>query len=297
MKYFCTYFDKNFLIRGLALYESLIQNCPDFKLFVLCFDDETFSLLQKMNLENLELISLSDFEDPELLRVKNTRTNVEYFWTCTPSLSLYVLKKNPQINMVAYLDADMYFYTSPEAIYTEFGQNSIMIIPHNYSPDQKSKEKTSGIYNVGMLIFRNDKNGLDCLNWWRDRCIEWCFDRYEDGKFGDQVYLNDWPNRFEGVYVLKNLGVNVASWNIKNFLNDAYNWPLLFYHFHGLKIYLSKNKIKFYPIQILDVSIYETYRKAIDAAYRKILSLDPNWKYGFVKKLGFLRYIKQSLIK
>ena len=33
--------------------------------------------------------------------------------------------------------------------------------------------------------------GLKALKWWRDRCLEWCYARIEDGKFGDQFYIED----------------------------------------------------------------------------------------------------------
>jgi hypothetical protein len=59
--------------------------------------------------------------------------------------------------------------------------------------------------------------GMAVLNWWRDRCIEWCYARSEEGKFGDQKYLDDWTTRFDSVHVLEHLGGGIAPWNVQQY--------------------------------------------------------------------------------
>ncbi len=309
MRNFCTYFDKNYLLRGLALYDSLLANCPNFTLWILCMDEETHNLLSKMKLEKVRLIKLSDFEDEKLLAVKKDRSKVEYYWTCTPSLPLYVFKQDPNIETIAYLDADLFFYSSPEPIFEEFGNKSIMIIPHRYSEDQAWRETTSGTYNVSMLIFRNNAEGLACLQWWRERCLEWCKATYENGKLGDQMYLNQFPSLFNDVHVLKHEGANVAPWNIRSYsvFEERKNFyvknnktkevsPLIFYHFHSFPLYLSKNKIHPYPIKVLDQHIYSKYLKTLKTTYNKICTLSP-WSFGFDQKLSIIRRIKQYIVR
>ena len=103
-----------------------------------------------------------------------------------------------------------------------------------------------GIYNVGWVTFRRDEFGLECLEWWRERCLEWCYDKMEEERFADQKYLNDWPDRFRGVVVLQHKGAGLAPWNWMNYhirFHDQRitvdNQPLIFFHFHGLKIFSS----------------------------------------------------------
>ncbi len=240
---FCTLFDKNYLYKGLALYQSLNAHCKKFTLWILCMDDITYSILEKMQLENVRLIPLKDFEDDDLRKVKRERTVAEYCWTCTSPLIIYVMQRESQTDHVAYLDADLFFYSNPYPIYDEFCNNSILIIEHRFSPQYKSMEATSGIYNVSMVIFRNDTYGLECLNWWKEQCLKACHLDAKAGYAGDQKYLDDWPSRFKNVVILQHKGSGLAPWNIFNYRINAVNGKiyvdsdeLIFYHFHSLQI-------------------------------------------------------------
>lgn len=111
MLHFCTYFDINYIHRGLALYRSLELHAPAFTLWILCFDDRTYGVLESLNLPKARLIRRQDFEagDSRLVGASHDRSIVEYYWTCTPSLPLYILRRQPDINAISYLDADLFF--------------------------------------------------------------------------------------------------------------------------------------------------------------------------------------------
>lgn len=245
MHYYCTYFDRRYLLRGLALYQSLKRHAEPFQLWALCFDDWSAQVLTKLAQPDLHPIALADFErgDAALLAAKPARSKVEYYFTCSPSLPLYVFQQRPEIDLLTYLDADLFFFSGPEPIFAEMGDASILISEHRYPPHLKSME-IHGIYNVGLLTFRRDDRALACLRRWREQCLDWCFDRPEDGKYADQKYLDDWPERFAGVQVLQHKGAGLAPWNWANYDIQARpdgrilvdDQPLIFFHFHGLKI-------------------------------------------------------------
>ena len=275
------------------MYYSLKKHCPQANLWILAMSDEAYNILQKMKLKDVTLIKLSDFEDKQLLAIKNTRAPVEYMWTLTPSLPLYIFKKNPALKMISYIDADCFFYSNPKPLYDELGEKSILLIEHRYSSDRRAWEKTSGRFNVSLLIFRRDFNGLKALRWWRDRCIEWCYSRYENGKLGDQMYLNDWPSRFNSVHILQHKGGGMAPWNIRNYQISQKNSqlfidedPLIFYHFHALKIFsqydfeLSSG----YNLSKQEESlVYKPYLEAIRRAIIRVNKIDKDFYSGFSK--------------
>lgn len=243
---YCTYFDRNYLIKGLALISSLIRHEPaQFTLYVVCLDELTRVILDRLDIANVITVPLHEIEygDEQLARARRDRSLVEYYWTMTPTIILRLLDRVPKEDVLTYLDADLFFYSSPDPIFSEFAEKSVLIHKHRFTPSLQWMDK-HGIYNVGLLCFRNDDLGRIALKWWRERCNEWCYARIEDGKFGDQLYLNDWPERFGGVHVLEHVGAGVGPWNHEQYhysldTNGRPNvdkLPLIFYHFHALSI-------------------------------------------------------------
>ncbi|UFS69724.1 hypothetical protein LPW11_17735 [Geomonas sp. RF6] len=298
---FCTLFDHNYLYKGLALYHSLRAFTPTFTLWVLALSDEAYELLERMSLENVRLVRLEDLEDEELRRAKRNRSAVEYYWTLSPSLPLYVLKEDAGIDAVTYIDADCFFFSDPEPLYREMGDASVLVIEHRYSEERKAWEKTSGRFNVQFLVFKRDEIGMSVLTKWRSQCNEWCYYREEEGRFGDQMYLDAWPREFPGIHILQHKGGGLAPWNIKNYrlqkcgarvLVDAD--PLVFYHFHALRIYSRRafEPAVGYTFTGNELAlVYKPYQDALKRAMSQVALYDPSFAHGFTGRDGLARRV------
>ena len=64
---YCTYFDKNYLSRGLALYNSLLKNHKNkFHLYIIVFDKFTYDFLEKKNFKFITCVYYQELENKEL---------------------------------------------------------------------------------------------------------------------------------------------------------------------------------------------------------------------------------------
>jgi hypothetical protein len=290
MRYYCTYFDHNYLPRGLALYYSLRRHAPDFELWVLCLSGQCHEWLTQKKLPGIRPISLEEFEqaDHDLLCAKQNRSIVEYYFTCSPSLPRFVFAHASQADLVTYLDSDLYFFRDPEPVFAEIGARSVAIIAHRFPPALKHLEET-GIYNVGWVSFRRDEKARACLEWWRARCLEWCYDKVEPGRYADQKYLDQWPSLFEGVATLENKGANLAPWNLANyqirFIDGRVRVDsdeLVFFHFHGFQPvnpWLYDPRLKRFgarPGRVVRRHIFLPYWAALQRAQREVQTVGPS---------------------
>jgi len=253
MENFCTLFDSNYLSRGLLLHESLNRNISRFHLFIFAFDQLTCDILKSLLLESVTVISLEEFENEKLLEAKKTRSRAEYCWTCTSSTIDYVLEIY-KVQACTYLDADLFFYGSPEVLLGELqnGKN-ILITEHRFSSFAKLfEQRRAGRFCVQFITFADIADSRKILDIWKNQCIDWCYARYEDGKFGDQKYLENWPEQYENVHVLEHEGGGIAPWNARQFhyvLTDdklyGIRWAsgerfeVVFFHFHFVRLLKS----------------------------------------------------------
>ncbi len=246
---FVTLFDKGYLSRGLALYESLKNSCREsFVLHILAMDEYVADYFREHKKPEIVVETVSDYIEvyPELSEIREERTRAEFCWTLSP-YSLYYTINKFHLQHCIYLDSDCYFYHDPGEIIREMQDCSVLITEHNYTPEY-DQSATSGKFCVQFMVFKNDDNGMKVLEWWKSRCREWCYNRFEDGKFGDQRYLDDWESRFaEIVYNCNDLGCGVAPWNCQKYeivrqddtlcVRDRISKtvrPLVFFHFHGM---------------------------------------------------------------
>jgi hypothetical protein len=220
-----------------------MERSPSSRLFILACDDQVFAQVQALG-NGAVPVRLSDVESycPALLAVKGSRQLKEYYATISPVLPLFLFDRFG-MDKVFYTDADMAFWSEPEEIEAVMGDSSLMVTDHGFEPPRCGVR-----FNVGTLGYRNDLNCREFLEWWRDRCIEWCYwTTLPDGRCADQGYLNilhDQPNRFKGVLSCPHPGINLGPWGIgrhtisleagKLRMDGKHN--LVCYHYHEFRM-------------------------------------------------------------
>ncbi len=168
------------------------------------------------------------------------------------------------------------------------------------------------------MTFRNEASSLRVLDKWRKQCIEWCYARYEDGKFGDQKYLDEWPLLYDNTHILEHPGGGVAPWNLDSYRlftgsnsikgtvhKTGSEFDLVFYHFQYVKFLQNKtfdigwyhisslNKKILYRPYLLKIEEIETKLQTVYSDYhRTITSFNTDgfknkMKVGFKKIFGY----------
>ena len=254
---FTTVSDKNYLDRGIALYESIIKFVENFKLYYLCLDDET---LNKWNeIGDNRVIGLhieTEFEnnkDFQTLKANNTSVPIgmpaEYyqvnnlfpgysdFHFALGSFFTYHIMEKENPNEILYVDSDIVFYCTPQLIFDAIGNKSIGIIKHRHN----KVGCIAGGYNVGIVYFKNDEIGRSCLKWWRDCVMDKSNPWFKThGGCGDQKYLELFESMFGNVKILDEDIGHAAPWNFSlyQYCDDwtLIRWegeiqPLVFIHF------------------------------------------------------------------
>lgn len=290
MSHYCTAFDQAFLAPGIALWRSLARHEPGAVLWVLALDAVTAELLGELADPRLRVVPLAELErdDPALVAAKDSRSWVEYVFTLSPCWPRWLMTRRPEIDRLTCLDADLFFFANPAPVHAamDAAGASVLVTRHGFPPWLRHYER-HGAYNVGFLSFRRDAAGLGCLDDWRTRCLAWCRDRVEDGKYADQGYLDEWPARLgSALLVLDHPGVNLAPWNWDGRTVVSRRWVeeggLIAFHFARFRPLLGGHWWHSGQLDYgimpwsLRQAIYGPYWHALRAARAEISAIRPN---------------------
>jgi hypothetical protein len=276
-EHFVTLFDSTFLPNGVALHKSLTRHAGDFHLWVICMDETTERAITALKLEHVSLLPLATVETHELLTVKKNRSIAEYCWTLTPFSIDFVFDRDPSIQRVTYLDADVWFARSPSELLAEMESTGaqLLITPHAYSAEHAANVRF-GTYCVQFMPFNRD-GSREVRTDWQTKCLDWCHAVAEPNRFGDQKYLDTWTEQFpELVHVLESVEKTQAPWNAVDF--DAVD--AVMYHFHRLRLASeSRAFVGTYRIPYKTITtLYRPYLADIKSANEDLAELGFNFK-------------------
>lgn len=280
--FYCTIVDRNYVLRGLTLYNSFIPSIENKTFGFFCIDEKAVEMLKELKLKNAWIVGPEEFETAELLAVKKTRAINEYCWTCKPAVLLYAAQRDPSFDWLIYLDSDMMAFADPDLGLNLEDDVHVNLTLHNPSNRYFAEMiPTVGTCNAGYAAFRNSQTGLAASQWWLGQCLQSCPKVPSENAYADQKYFDDIADVFEGVNYTSLIGLNAGPWNSltaevreKEGQVTIDGQPLILYHFQGLKAY-SPSFFDLYTASIkiptdLKKYVFMKYVREMRKAYTQI---------------------------
>ncbi len=158
---YCTYSDKDNLLKALSLINSIVRNSESAKQYIICMDELSRLLINKLKIPNVQTIALHEIiANDELL--KNSKIHFESLDNkalLTFSIIEYLIA-NSESEHICFVDSSTYFFASPEEIWTSLTIDSNLyklsknkeIIFISTAKSEKSKESISRIKHA--LLFK-----------------------------------------------------------------------------------------------------------------------------------------------
>jgi hypothetical protein len=250
------------------------------KFSVLAMDDRTFDYLISLKIPNVQLTRLCDFVDERFQELISSRPFRELCWTAASCFTRSIYRSDSESDFIIYVDSDCYFFTDISKLIYNWNEGSnIFIHEHRYSPLRIEWEKTSGVFNVGVVGFRQGSTeALACLDRWRLQVLNSCELKPDEGLCGDQGYLNEWPGLYPGLQIMNGAGEGAAPWNVeplqarldeKQVLIEGQE--LVFYHFHALEPGINRKLRILISSLALGYSIPSSIRRFVYKPYLRHL--------------------------
>lgn len=290
----------NYLAQAKTLGDSLLKFNPDVD-FVIGLVDKLHAEIDYRFFDPYEILPYDKIEGSLFSEMLSQYNVIEFNTAVKPFYFEFLFNRYGPGTLVYYLDPDIACYGSFEELNNLLVQNTYLITPHLTQPFEKvsgfeTMILNTGIYNLGFIGIRHSDDSMRFLRWWQARLKTLCLIDYQRGLFVDQIWINFITVLFDGAFVLKSPGYNMACWNFHErkllesdgvyTVNDQ-NTPLIFFHFSGFKPTDMKYICKFKsPEFTLDArpdlsGIFHRYAQALNENnYATLSKLKLQLKFG-----------------
>lgn len=281
-QHFATVFDSSYLVQALVMADSLLRQNPSSIIWMFCVDDDAVRVVEEVakGAPRLRSVSVSSVEGVKLNSLRTQRAIGEFCWTLTPYLPTWVTRMDSNASVVTYVDADMYFLANPSELISEFEASaaSALVTEHSYASEY-DQTRSSGRFCVQFNSFKVPE-ASDILDRWQWQVADWCFAKFEGGKMGDQMYLDEWPQRYgKRIAIVGPTGEFQGPWNARRFPPSS----AIAYHFHGL-LWSTRGRVHMGNYYVPQATVEYLYRPYLEALSRKRHSLKQHFNVDFLAK-------------
>ncbi|GAA4333842.1 hypothetical protein [Flaviaesturariibacter amylovorans] len=229
--------------------ETFIPLHPDVRFYVVLVEplDAHTTAAATALLPEANLLFPSHLPETERASIKPDYNFFEACCAYRPFFADLLFSADYGVERLIYMDSDLLQYESIEPAFAHLQQYNFLLTPHTTAPTPLSEVEHEigmnrcGIYNAGFIGMKRSPETERFLQWWKDRMRQLCVVELSRGLFVDQIWLNLLPLYFEGVFIEKDPGYNVAYWNFfERPLARSGNRittkgrPLRFVHYSGL---------------------------------------------------------------
>jgi hypothetical protein len=235
-----------YLAKARVLAKSVKKYIPDATFILILSDKIPVGFVQE-NEPFDEVITIDNLGIPvENLNIWIYMHSVVELCTAVKGQALYNLLE--KYEKVIYIDPDIAVFNDLHILDNLLDQYDIIFTPHLTVPEENDRDIKNneicsmqhGVYNFGFFAVRANENGKSYAKWYRDRLLNYCIDDIPNGLFTDQRWGDIAPAFFDNLYIWKDPGANVSTWNLthrhvtkKDNVYYVNGTPLLFYHFSG----------------------------------------------------------------
>jgi hypothetical protein len=252
----------NYLPKARVLAASVKKFHPEAQFHLILSD----IIPQWLVIENEPFDSIITIEELSIPDLKSWIFKHSIVEMCTgvKGLAFKEIIKRYNCDKLFYFDPDMVIFSRLDSLLDKLNSYSILLTPHQTEPEESNEAVVDneicslrhGVFNLGFLGIKSSKEGQRFLDWWSNRCLNFCYDDIAGGLFTDQRWVDLVTAFFTDFYILREPIYNVATWNLTNriatgsleqgiFVNGV---PLCFYHFSGFDSGAQENMLKKYGL-------------------------------------------------